>query len=158
MFSIGGSTGTATSSPDASTWSGRSTVMLRSETLSCDSSIAPRRSSISDLRMRRLSLLVQLVGLRLQQRPELRPVDALVIGLFGADPALLEHAHDRVVQRLHAVLLARLDGRGDLDRLALADEVADGRRADQDLQRRAPALLVHALEQVLGDDHLEAGA
>ena len=34
MFSMGGSTGTATSSPEDSTCSGRSTVMFRSETLS----------------------------------------------------------------------------------------------------------------------------
>src|SRR5262249_62167343 len=106
-FSMAGSTGTDTSSPEASTWSGRSTVMLRSDTLSCDSSIVLRRSSISDLRMPGL-LLVQLVRRRLQQRPELVLVDALVVGLLGADPTLLQHAHDRVVERLHAELLAGL--------------------------------------------------
>src|SRR5256885_4634045 len=156
-FSMAGSTGTATSSPAASTCSGRSTVRLRSETLACESSIAPSRSSISGLRMLSASLLVQLVGWRLQERPELLLVDALVVGLLRADPALLEDAHDRVVERLHAVLPAGLDRRGDLDGLALANEVADGRGADQDLQRRAAALLVHALEEVLRDHHLEAG-
>jgi len=50
-FSIAGSTGTGTSSPAASTCSGRSHVMLRSDTLSYDSSITPSRSSISDFRM-----------------------------------------------------------------------------------------------------------
>src|SRR5687768_2552505 len=106
---MAGSTGTPTSSPEASTCSGRSTVMFRSETFSCDSSMAPSRSSISDLRIVR-PLLVQLVGRRLQQRLELRLVDALVVRLFGADPSLREIRHDGVIERLHAVLLARLDG------------------------------------------------
>src|SRR3989454_646025 len=67
------------------------------------------------------SLLVQLVGRCLQHRLELRLVIALVVGLLAADPALCEDRHDRVVERLHAELLARLDGRRDLDGLALAD-------------------------------------
>src|SRR5262245_27212477 len=153
---MAGSTGTDTSSPAASTCSGRSTVMLRSDTLSCDSSIAPRRSSISDLRIRAL-LLVQLVRRGLEERPELVLVDALVVRLLRADPALLEHVHDGVVERLHAELLARLDGRGDLHGLALADQVTNRGGADQDLQRGAAALLVHALEEVLGHDDLETG-
>src|SRR5215510_5290528 len=155
-FSIEGSTGTDTSSPAASTCRGRSTVMLRSDTLSCDSSITPRRSSISDLRIRGL-LLVQLVRRRLEQRPELVLVDALVVRLLRADPALLQHVHDGVVERLHAELLAGLDGRRDLHRLAFADQVADGGGADQDLQRGAAPLLVDALEEVLGHDDLETG-
>src|SRR5688572_25366221 len=154
-LSMAGSTGTPTSSPDVSTCSGRSTVMFRSDTFSCDSSMEPSRSSISDLRIVR-PLLVQLVGRRLQQRPELRLVDALVVRLVGADPALREVRHDGVVQRLHAVLLARLDGGGDLHRLALADEVAHARRAHEDLERRAASLLVDALEEVLRHHHLEA--
>src|SRR6185436_18411246 len=93
-LSIEGSTGTETSSPDDSTWSGRSTVMFRSETLSCDSSIVLSRSSISDFRIAR-SLGIQLVRRCLQQWPEFVLVDALVVGLIGADPALLEHGHDR---------------------------------------------------------------
>src|SRR5688572_16045478 len=105
---MAGSTGTPTSSPDVSTWSGRSTVILRSDTFSCDSSIEVSRSSISPLRMAR-PLLVQLVRRGLQQRLELRLVDALVVRLVGADPALREVRHDGVVQRLHAVLLAGLD-------------------------------------------------
>src|SRR4030095_1105180 len=155
-LSMVGSTGTDTSSPDASTWTGRATVTVWSETLSCDSSIVDRRSSISDLRISGL-LLVQLVRRRLEQRPELALVDALVVRLVGADPALLEHAHDRVVERHHPELLAGLDGRRDLHGLALADQVADGGGADQDLQRGAAALLVHALEEVLGHDDLETG-
>src|SRR4029453_5836195 len=155
-LSIVGSTGTDTSSPGASPSSGRATVTLRSETLSCDSSIVARRSSISDLRISGL-LLVQLVRRRLEQRPELGLVDALVVRLVGTDPALLENAHDRVIERHHAELLTGLDGRRDLHGLAFADQVANGGGADQDLQRGAAALLVHALEEVLGHDDLEAG-
>src|SRR3989454_1361200 len=147
-FSMAGSSGTGTSSPAASTCGGRSTVMLRSDTLSWDSSIAVRRSSISDFRMAR-SLLVQLVGRCLQQRLELRLVIALVVGLLGADPALCEDRHDRVVERLHAELLARLDGRRDLDGLALADQVAHGGRGHHELPRRAGAPSVLALGEIL---------
>src|SRR4029450_9208269 len=108
-LSMVGSTGTDTSSPDASTCSGRSTVTLRPETLSCESSIVARRSSISDLRISGL-LLVQLVRRRLQQGPELGLVDALVVRLVRTDPALLQHAHDRVVERHQPELIAGLNG------------------------------------------------
>src|SRR2546427_11966734 len=131
--------------------------MLRSDTLSYDSSIRPSRSSISDLRTAGSLRLVQLVGRRLQEGLELVLVDALVVRLFRADPTFLQHRHDGVVERLHAVLLARLDGRRNLDGLALADEVAHGRRADEDLERRAAALLVDALEEILRHDELETG-
>src|SRR2546428_5567642 len=106
---MGGSVGTPTSWPDDSTWSGRSTVRLRSDTLSCESSIVVSMSSISGFLM--LALLLdggatdastELVRRRFQKWEELRLVDALVVRVLGADALGVQVVHDRVVERLHA--------------------------------------------------------
>src|SRR5437667_7769751 len=84
----------------------------------------------------------ELVRRRFQKWEELRLVDALVVRVLGADALGVQVVHDRVVERLHAELLAGLDRRGHLMRLALADEIRDGRRAHHDLEPgHAPALV-----------------
>ena len=92
----------------------------------------------------------------LQHRAELRLVVRLQIGVVRGDPALVDELHDRVVQKLHAVLFPRLDHRRDLEGLGLADEVADGPVRDKDFQRGAATLLVGAFEEHLGNDGAEA--
>ena len=63
--------------------------------------------------------------------------------------------HDRVVERLVALLFADLDHARNLVRLAFADEVRDRRIDDQNLERGDAARLVDALEKVLRDDAFE---
>ena len=63
--------------------------------------------------------------------------------------------HDRVVQRLVALLLADLDHAGDLVGLAFADEVRDRHVDDENFQRGDAARLVDAFEKVLRDDAFE---
>src|SRR6266704_1055778 len=61
----------------------------------------------------------------------------------------------RVVQRLHPVLLAGLHRRFDLVHLVVADQRADRWRADHDLRRHDPAPPLRLLQQGLGDHPLE---
>ena len=71
------------------------------------------------------------------------------------DLARLHEVRERLVHRLHAEPAAGLHDRVDLVDLALADQVADRGRGDQDLDRDAPAAPVGRLEQLLGHDALE---
>ena len=63
--------------------------------------------------------------------------------------------HDRVVERLVALLLADLDHAGDLVRLAFANEVRDRHVDHQNFKRGDAAGLVDPLEKVLRDDAFE---
>src|SRR3954468_15781523 len=63
--------------------------------------------------------------------------------------------HDRVVQRLVALLFANLNHAGDLVRLALANEVRDRHVDDQDFKGGHPTGLVDALEKILRNYALE---
>ena len=105
----------------------------------------PVRLSSSDL-------LLPLFRRILQQRPEFVFVDATGVSVFRADHLLVQKIHDRVVERLHSVFLSDLQHAGNLECLRFADQVGDGRRDDQDFQRRHAALDIDALEQVLRDD------
>ena len=69
----------------------------------------------------------------------------------------LDQFGEVLVHGLHALAEARLERRVDLVGLALADEVADGRRRDQDLGGDDASLAIGALEQRLRDDALERG-
>src|SRR6266571_2196502 len=64
-----------------------------------------------------------------------RDAQALLLHHFPAHVELVQ----RVVQRLHPVLLAGLHRRFDLVHLVVADQRADRRRADHDLRRHDPA-------------------
>src|SRR6266853_1413474 len=83
---------------------------------------------------------------------ELRLVDGLLVGLLARDLALIQQLLDRGVHGAHAELPPRLHGVLELVELALAYEVGGGRVVDQDLERRHPALLVGALQQLLRND------
>ena len=88
---------------------------------------------------------------------ELGLVDGLLVGLFAADLALIEQLLDGRVHGAHAELAAGLHGVLELIELALADEIGDRRRVDQDLERRDAALLVGALQQLLRDHAAQRG-
>src|SRR4051812_9975368 len=74
-----------------------------------------------------------------------------------ADQALADAFGQVLVERQHAVAAAGLHERGDLVRLALADQAPDGRRRGQDLGDHRAALAVRLGRQRLGDHALEAG-
>src|SRR5678815_3717949 len=78
-------------------------------------------------------------------RFELGLVDALLVGLFAGDPALLEQGLDGHVHGAHAELAAGLHGGLELVELALADEIGHRRRIDHDLERRDATALVLSL-------------
>src|SRR5882762_8079955 len=81
-----------------------------------------------------------LVPLGLERGRQSRFLDRLHVGLIRTDLLLLDQLDQGVVQGEHAELLRRLDDRGDLERLALADQVRDRRRREEDLARGdAPA-------------------
>src|SRR5438128_2096790 len=80
-----------------------------------------------------------------------RDAQAFLLQDFPADVELVQ----RVVQRLHPVLLARLHRRFDLVHLVVADQGADRRRAHHDLRRHDPAPPLRLLQQGLRDDALE---
>ena len=61
------------------------------------------------------------------------------------------------VERVHAVLRAGLDVRGDSEGLAVADEGLNGGRGDHDLERGHASGLVDAGQEHLGDDGDETG-
>ena len=74
--------------------------------------------------------------------------------LVHLDLVRVDHARQLVVEQAHAQRLARLHDPGKLDGLRLADEVGDGDRHHQHLERgHAPAALL--LDQRLGHHALE---
>src|SRR6266550_2340616 len=79
-----------------------------------------------------------LEALRLQTGRETSLFDRAHIRFVGLDHLLFDELEQRVVQRQHPQLLAGLNDRGNLKRLALADQVRDGRRGEQDLACRHP--------------------
>src|SRR5574342_463129 len=74
---------------------------------------------------------------------------------FAADLAPLNQLDERLVHRLHAELLARLEGRVDLVDLFVADEVPDGRGGHHDLERHDPTPAVGRRDQLLGQHAFE---
>ena len=90
----------------------------------------------------------------LSSKELLRVVATLERHLLG-DATRLDVCGERHVHRLHAERRAGLHHRVDLVRLALADQVAHGRRADQDLHGHGSRPPVGGLEQLLGHDALE---
>src|ERR1700761_3985628 len=78
-----------------------------------------------------------------------------VLRLFAADNALLHQILQALIQGLHALALAGLDGGIHLRDLTLADKIADGRGADHDLVGRYAAA-AHPLHQGLGNDRAQA--
>ena len=77
--------------------------------------------------------------------------DALTRASGGRDDVALDQLLQVLVEGLHAVLLAGLDRRVHLRDLVLADQVADGGRADHDLVRGHATGAVLGLEQRLRD-------
>ena len=75
--------------------------------------------------------------------------------LLRSDLALADQALHRVVERMHALAPARLDVGRDFLRLALADQRAHSRVADQDLGGRHTAVVVGLLEEYLRHHRLE---
>src|SRR3546814_226751 len=78
-------------------------------------------------------ILVRRLGARFTQRNDIPAHEILQV----------------LVQRLHAYILACLDGGIHLCNLVLADEVTDSRRAYHDFMRRHAALLILGLAQCL---------
>src|SRR3954447_17980096 len=93
-------------------------------------------------------------------RPAAKPVEVLDVvalllaGLIG-DPATLHELRQVLVHRVHAVAGPGLQRAVDLVRLALTDEVADGRGRHQDLGGNGAARPVGGASQRLADDTLE---
>ena len=77
------------------------------------------------------------------------------LGELAVDLAGADELGQRRVHGLHAVRRAGLEHGVDLVGLALADQVADRRRRDEDLGRDAPAGAVGGRQQHLGHDPLE---
>src|SRR6185436_10238174 len=63
-------------------------------------------------------------------------VDRLEVRLVGRHELSLHEVHERVVHQDHSVLAPGLHDARDLERLALANQIRDRRRPDQDLHRR----------------------
>src|SRR3954451_11821627 len=77
------------------------------------------------------------------------------LGQLAADLLAADEVGERRVHRLHAVGPAGLERRVDLVALALADQVAHGRRGDEHLAGADTALAVDGRQQLLGDDALQ---
>src|SRR5947208_14972162 len=77
-----------------------------------------------------------LEALRLQTGRETSLFDRAHVRFVGLDHLLFDEIEQRVVQRQHPQLLAGLNDRGDLERLALTDQVRDGRCGEQGLACR----------------------
>src|SRR5438093_2365124 len=90
-----------------------------------------------------------LEALRLQTGRETSLFDRAHVRFVGLDHLLFDELEERVVQRQHPQLLAGLNDRGDLERLALTDQVRDGRcgsRVSPSGTATTPVLLDHLLE------------
>src|SRR5712691_11177938 len=74
-----------------------------------------------------------IVPLRLERRGEPGLLDGFYVGFLGLHELGLHQLHQRIVESDHPRLTTGLQDRGDLEGLALPDEVRDGRRAQQDL-------------------------
>ena len=78
-----------------------------------------------------------------------------VVSFLGRNSFHPQMLHDRVIQRLVAVLLADLNHAGNLVGLAFAHEVRDGRGEHENFQRGHAAFFIDALEKILRDDAFE---
>src|SRR5438477_6493997 len=98
---------------------------------------APRHTRTAGLRLR---CERDFEPLRLETGGEAGLLDRPDIRLVGLDDLLFHELEQRIVQRQHPQLLAGLNDRRDLERLALADQVRDRGCGEQDLARGdAPA-------------------
>ena len=88
-----------------------------------------------------VAFFLDIISGALQHGFEARLIYRLDICIERLDQAFLHQFEKRVVEHYHSVQLTGLHRRRYLEGLAFADQVADGRRDDQDLERRhaAPA-------------------
>ena len=84
-----------------------------------------------------------------KEGPEFSFVQALVVSLFRGNAFHFEMFHDRVVQRLVPQFFADLNHAGKLMCFAFPDQVRNGSRENQNLQRGDAPFFVDAFEQVL---------
>src|SRR5262245_54441653 len=78
--------------------------------------------------------------------------ERLLVRVAAADHALLQQLLQRAVHRLHAQGGTALHDVLELIELAVADQVGDGRRVDEDLERRDAPCAARALHELLRDD------
>ena len=84
----------------------------------------------------------------IQQGAKLVFVEAPGVGVLRADHFLVEKVCNRIVESLHAVLLADLQHAGNLECLGLADQVGDCRCDDEYFQGADAAFRVRAARHV----------
>src|SRR4029453_5742440 len=81
--------------------------------------------------------------------------EAALESVVGADPSLVDEALEGLFHGEHAGGGARLEQRLDLERLALANQVADGRGDHQHFHGKGHALVVPARYELLGEDGVQ---
>src|SRR3990172_5614622 len=131
---------------------GKPTVMKRSEPFFCSSS---RSRSYMNLVACSRSITCLLVPVEVPLAGERVLVSRLAARFGRGNDISLHKVLQILIERLHAELLAGLDGRVHLRHLGLADEVVDGRSADHDLVRGDAPGAVLGLQQSLRDDRLQ---
>ena len=82
---------------------------------------------------------VQSSGGVLEELPEFLLINRLVVRFLGRNAGVAQMIHDRVVERLVALLFADLNHARDLVRFGFAHEVGDGHVDHQNFQRGDPA-------------------
>src|SRR5215207_147831 len=115
----------------------------------------PDRSSALNVKVVSSAAIVLRHPHRAHQATELLGRAGPGLGQLAGDLLATDEVGERRVHRLHAVGAAGLERRVDLVGLALADQVAHGRRRDEHLAGAHPALPVGGRQQLLGDDALE---
>src|SRR5258705_5728817 len=90
-----------------------------------------------------------------QQAGHFLRVEAALERVVGADPSLVDEALERLLHGEHAGGGARLEQRLDLERLALANQVTDGRGDHQHFHGEGHALVVPARDELLGEDGVQ---
>ena len=111
--------------------------------------ILSRSGSLIDLFVRPIVRRV------LEELPEFFLIDGLVVRFFRRNAGVAKMIHDRVVERLVALLFADLNHAGDLVRLGFAHEVGDRHVDHQNFQGGDAAWFVDSFEKILRDDALE---
>src|SRR5262249_26097306 len=91
-----------------------------------------------------------------EQTPELLRHRRALLGELAGDPARADQLCQMRVHGLHPERAGRLDRRVDLVRLALADQVPDGRRGHEHFAGDDATTPVCGRQQLLGDDSLQA--
>src|SRR6266511_3487720 len=82
-------------------------------------------------------------------------IETALEGVIGADPSLVDEALERILHGQHAGRGARLEQGLHLERLALADQVADGRSNHEHFHGEGDSLIVAARDELLGEDGVQ---